>query len=39
MQRLSILVTAALLFVIAAALNLSHSMVRHSESRVSKYII
>ena len=39
MQRLSILVTTALLFVIAAVLNLSHSTVKNSESRVLKYII
>ena len=39
MQRLSILVTTALLFVIAAVLNLSHFMAIDLENRVSKFII
>ena len=39
MQRLSILVTTALLFVIAAVLNFNHFMAIDLGNRVSKFII
>ena len=39
MQRLSILATMALLFVIAAVLNFNHFMAIDLENRVSKFII